>query len=140
MGRVLFDFVPKPFDGVQLRRIGRELIDRETVRLLGVEGVQRATDVIRHIILDQNDWPGDLGEGPGEKVLVRRGVELTFSTPVVERAPKAIEQPEDPIGPTDATRVDGGLNAFERPGVAQTTPLREARFAPNKLTAGLSCA
>src|SRR5262249_317726 len=80
------------------------------------------------VVLDQDDVPGERGEGPVQEGGIGFRVELTVESLEVEAAAEAVEEAEGAIGLADAAGLDRRLDPLEGPSGAQASPLGEARL------------
>ncbi len=125
---VLLHLLPEALDRTEIRRIRGQLVDRQAISMLPIEGLEAATGMIRRVVLDQDDLALDDREHPAEEVPVGHRVELALKRSMVELASKAVEQARDPVGSADAAGPDRWLHPDRRPGVAEAAPLGEARL------------
>src|SRR5579875_323874 len=101
-----------------------------------VERSEGAADVVRRVVLEQDHVAWEVCEHAFEEGTVALRVELAVDALEIEAAAKAVEQTEDAIGFADADGLDGGLDAFEGPGIAEAAPLGETRFVAEERPKG----
>src|SRR5882724_12293520 len=127
-----FDFLPQLLDWVVIRRIARQLEDRQALDVCTKEPLHRSRRVIPGPILNQHDWLRGLRQYTREKGDVRIRVEAPFLTLIPETAGEVLDQAEDFVAFALARCFDHWLVATSCPGVRERAPLGEGGFIPKQ--------
>jgi hypothetical protein len=112
-----FHFLPQVFDRIVVWRVGRQLINDQSVFVLFDEVAGGFAGVIPGTILDQDDEARELREQILKKGLVAVAVEPFFDPFVNQLAAEELHGAKDLVTFTQSSGFDLGLLADRRPGV-----------------------
>jgi hypothetical protein len=117
---------PQKLDRVVVRRVGRQLKDREPILMRGKERTGRLAGVILGSILNEDQMLRRLGQRLGQKRLIPLRVEALLLTMIEKPSRDQLDQTQHLVSFALAGRLDDGRFPLECPGIAQRAPLRKA--------------
>jgi len=110
-------FLPQVFDGIVVWRVGRQLINDQSVLVLIHEIAGGFAGVIPGSVLDQENGAGELREQILEKGLIAIAVETLFDPFVKQPSAEELNCTEDLVSFAQSGGLDLGLFADRCPGV-----------------------
>ena len=127
MRRAPFQVFPEELNRVVIRRVRRQLKDRQA-GLLSHELLQVFAGVILGPVVNQDNRLVGLGQD-GQQIRLIRGRRKALATAVIKESSREIlDRSEDFVALAFTGRFDDGLLTDRRPRVAQRAPLRETGF------------
>jgi hypothetical protein len=124
---LLPDLLPQELDGIEVRRIGWQLVLGQAVSVRSKELGHQTAGMILGAILNKDKMLCRLGQRVRQESSVALGIETARLALPKEATGDVVNQAKDFVGLALAAGLDRGLVPPECPGVAQGTPLREAR-------------
>ena len=122
----LLHLLPQELDRVVVRRVGRQLKDRQPIFMFGKEGSGRLAGMILGPILNEDQMLRRLGQYLSQKRLIALRDEAIFLTMVEKASREKLNQPPDLVPLALARCLHHRRLSLERPGIAQGTPLSKA--------------
>src|SRR5689334_17288219 len=95
MGMVFFNVLPEFLNGVVIRRIGRQVKNRQSVSMLGEECFGSSSSVITGAILNENNMLARLAQNFLQEFGIGNGIKARLRAFVKESSAKIIDQTKD---------------------------------------------
>ena len=125
---LFFDLLPELLDGVEIRRVARQLKDGQTCGLLRKERFQRRTRVVPRAVLEQDEVSRGLRQDRAQKLFVTRAVEFARCRTMKKPSTEIVNQAEDFVAFALARSLHQRLYPLARPSARQCPPLRKTGF------------
>ncbi len=127
-----FDSAPQVLDRIVVRRVSRQLLDPQPLRMLGKDLSRLGRCVIACPILDQENRLLGLLQYSLDERAVALGIEAPLMTMPEQASREILDQAEDLVAFALPSRLDERLLPAHSPGVAQGAPLCKAGFVPKE--------
>ena len=125
---LFFDLFPELFDGVEIRRVARQLKNGQACGLLHKELFQRRAGVVPRAVLEQDEVSRRLLQHLPQKLFVTRAVEFARRRTMKKPSAEIVNQAKDLVAFALASSFHERLYPRARPGARQRTPLRKTGF------------